>query len=160
MNFRVIDSTGVPQAMKDLGSLTQVLRSASEDFQIQLIRMVRQSSVYTREVILCDGALPLVWAKSTLFSKHEKTVAAYSGLEGQSLGEQLLFSYHSVSRSPYQFIECSLPTIGHSEQCDRIQSQGRISRFTWQEHDSTLVLIEVFYHQALKMINTTQLLED
>lgn len=160
MNFRVIDSTAVPQAMKGLGSLTQALRSASEDFRIQPLRVVSQSPVYTREVILCDGVLPLVWAKSTLFSKHEKTVAAYCGLEGQSLGEQLLFSYQSVTRSPYQFIECSLPTIGHSEQCDLMQSQGRISRFTWQEHDSTLVLVEVFYHQALKMINTTQSLED
>ncbi|ARC94277.1 hypothetical protein B6A42_22095 [Vibrio coralliilyticus] len=160
MNFRVIDSTGVTQAMKSLGSLTQVLRSASEDFQIQPLRVVSQSPMYTREVILCDGALPLVWAKSTLFSKHEKTVAAYCGLEGQSLGDQLLFSYQSVERSPYQFIECSLPTIEHSKQCGLIQNQGRISKFTWHEHDSTLVLVEVFYHRALKMINTTQSLED
>ncbi|NOH60835.1 hypothetical protein [Vibrio sp. RE88] len=160
MNFRVIDSTVVPQAMKGLGSLTQVLRSASEDFQIQPLRVVRQSPIYTREVILCDGVLPLVWAKSTLFSNHEKTVAAYCGLEGQSLGEQLLFSYHSVSRSPYQFIECSPFTIDKSEQSGFMQNQGRISKFTWQEHDSTLVLVEVFHHQALKMINTTQSLED
>lgn len=58
MNFRVIDSAGVPQAMKDLGSLTQILRSASEDFLIQPLRVVSQSPIYTREVILCDGALP------------------------------------------------------------------------------------------------------
>ncbi|WP_284193021.1 chorismate--pyruvate lyase family protein [Vibrio zhanjiangensis] len=157
MKMSIINEALVPEVLKYRGSLTRVLKSACSNFNIQALSQSKQSPFYMREVLLCDGEAPLVWAKSYLSSNDVATVQAFLQLQGKSLGEQLLFTEGSVSRGDYQFISYRRLRSGSRIQNDFCEGIGRVSKFSWQEHPTTLMLLEVFRYDALNVLEEIKL---
>lgn len=156
MKMSIINDALVPEVVKHRGSLTRTLRSVCSCFNIQFVSQGKQSPLYMREVLLCDGESPLVWAKSYLFSADMSTVNTFLGLDGRSLGEQLLFTGGSVSRGPYQFGVCSREVDRLDLRYEFEKGIARVSKFSWQKQSTTLVLLEVFNENALAILEASK----
>ena len=156
MKMSSINEALVPEMMKYRGSLTQALRFVCLNFNIRKLTQQSEAPLYAREVILCDGESPLVWAKSYLFSADRSTVNAFLGLDGRSLGEQLLFTGDSVSRGPYQFGVCSRGIDQFDLGYEFEKGIARLSKFSWHNHSTTLVLSEIFNESALALLESRE----
>ncbi|CAM3779798.1 chorismate--pyruvate lyase family protein [Vibrio aquimaris] len=156
MKMSSINEALVPEVLKYRGSLTRTLKSVCSNFNIQPLSQSKQSPLYRREVLLCDGDTPLVWAKSYLFSADRSTVNAFLDLDGRSLGEQLLFTGDSVSRGPYQFGVCSRGIEQFDLGYKFEKGIARLSKFSWHNHSTTLLLSEIFNENALALLESRE----
>ncbi|WP_341660033.1 hypothetical protein [Vibrio sp.] len=156
MKINAINRSLVPDVLKNNGSLTQAFKSVCLDFNIRKITQQGENPLYAREVFLCDGEYPLVWAKSYLFSADRSIINAFWGLDGRSLGEQLLFTGDSVSRGPYQFGVCSrgIDKFDLDFGYEFEKGIARVSKFSWQKQSTTLALLEVFNQNALALLES------
>ena len=156
MKMSSINEAFVPEVMKYRGSLTQALRFVCLNFNIR--KLTQQSELLSMHVKSYCVMVSLLWFGLSLylFSADRSTVNAFLGLDGRSLGEQLLFTGDSVSRGPYQFGVCSRGIDQFDLGYEFEKGIARLSKFSWHNHSTTLVLSEIFNESALALLESRE----
>ncbi|NDU86426.1 MAG: chorismate lyase [Ferrovum sp.] len=144
------------------GSLTARLRSATHHFQVKILFQGRRKAfpdearlltahsrarVWTREVLLCDGDHPLVFAHSVLpYNSLRGPWRKFTTLGNRPMGEKL-FSTPSIHRGPLHFRK--LPPIHPLRRSTQPYSSSVAPwarRSLFLDRTGPLLVTEIFLH--------------